>query len=66
MSHAFKPLGSSMLHRSQPKFDRDRVAEQNLRERDKEFQRRLAIAMWNYDHLPKGAPRPPRPLVLYG
>lgn len=34
------------------------------RERDQKYQLALHRAMWNYEHLPAGADRPPRPLVL--
>jgi hypothetical protein len=40
--------------------------EADQRERDQRFQRALAVAIWNGDHLPAGTPRPVRPLVLQG
>jgi len=63
--HGYLPLKSAILERTTPRgFDVEREEERKLREADAKFYRRVLEAMWNYDHLPAGQPKPVRPLVL--
>lgn len=52
MRHYFRPLGKTMLERSQP--DMSDKEERRIREADADFVRALAKAFQRGDHLPAG------------
>lgn len=52
MRHYFRPLGKTMLERSQPDMSNDH--ERKIREADANFVRELAKAFQRGDHLPAG------------
>ncbi len=62
--HRLVPLNPEFEQRTRPTFDKEREAEILQREADTAFVKKLALAIWRGDHIPKGQKKPKRPLVL--